>query len=137
MQIFRPAGAAILRAGGRILMYLGSDDSIHLSESALNYFQKVQDENGGPEKTSEFFRPYLVPGLGHCSGGPGTTSIDALPALEAWVEQGVAPDKLAGQHMENGKVVRTRPVCVYPRVASWNGKGSPDDAGNFACATPK
>src|SRR5215472_4895089 len=92
-----PKLEAFRRAGGRILMSLGWDDPIHLSESALNYFQKVQDENGGPAKTSEFFRTFLVPGLGHCSGGPGTTSIDALPALEAWVEQGVAPDKLAGQ----------------------------------------
>ena len=78
-----------------------------------------------------------MPGLGHCNGGPGTTSINALPALEAWVERGVAPDRLAGQRIENSKVVRTRPVCMYPLVARWNGKGSSDDVGNFSCTVAK
>jgi feruloyl esterase len=33
-------------------------------------------------------------------------------------------------------VARTRPLCAYPRVAKWNGSGSPDDAANFTCAEP-
>ncbi|HZE44566.1 MAG TPA: hypothetical protein VE058_12310 [Steroidobacteraceae bacterium] len=32
--------------------------------------------------------------------------------------------------------LRTRPLCLYPKVARWNGKGSIDEAGNFACSTP-
>jgi hypothetical protein len=30
-------------------------------------------------------------------------------------------------------VIRTRPLCVYPKVARWTGKGSSDDAKNFTC----
>ena len=33
-------------------------------------------------------------------------------------------------------VVRTRPLCPYPAVASWKGSGSTDDAANFACVVP-
>jgi feruloyl esterase len=37
--------------------------------------------------------------------------------------------------MSGGIAVRTRPLCVYPQVARWNGKGSSDDAANFACVS--
>jgi feruloyl esterase len=30
-------------------------------------------------------------------------------------------------------VVRTRPLCAYPKVARWTGEGSMDDAANFIC----
>jgi feruloyl esterase len=35
--------------------------------------------------------------------------------------------------VESGKVVRTRPLCPYPQVATYQGKGSTDDARNFVC----
>ena len=119
--------------GGKIVMYLGWDDPIHLSESALNYYEAVERETGESGKAGEFFRTFLVPGLGHCSGGPGTTTVDALSALEGWVERGDAPDKIVASRSESGTVTRTRPLCPYPQVARWNGKGSTDDAVNFSC----
>jgi Tannase and feruloyl esterase len=33
-------------------------------------------------------------------------------------------------------VVRTRPLCAYPKVATYTGAGSTDDARNFICQTP-
>jgi feruloyl esterase len=56
-----------------------------------------------------------------------------LTALEQWVEKGVAPDKLIATHSTGGKVDRSRPLCPYPAVARYTGKGSIDDATNFAC----
>jgi hypothetical protein len=38
------------------------------------------------------FRLFLVPGVHHCSGGPGLTEFDALTLLENWVEKGQPPD---------------------------------------------
>ena len=61
------------------------------------------------------------------------TSSIALTALEQWVEKGVAPEKLIASHSTNGKVDRTRPLCLYPQVARWKGTGSIDEAANFAC----
>jgi feruloyl esterase len=124
---------AFRKNGGKIVMYLGWDDPIHVSQSTLNYFQAVEREMGGVEKTGEFFRTFLVPGLGHCSGGPGTTTVNALPALEEWVEHDVPPDKIVASRVVNGVVERTRPLCPHPRVAIWNGKGSANDASNFSC----
>ena len=88
---------------------------------------------GGLEKTREFYRFFLAPGMGHCGGGPGPNQFDHLTALEQWVEKGVAPDKMIATHSTGGKVDRTRPLCLYPQVARWKGTGSTDDAANFAC----
>ena len=29
-----------------------------------------------------------------------------------------------------------RPLCAYPRVATYNGKGNPEDSVNFTCREP-
>ena len=51
--------------------------------------------NGGDDKVRAWSRLYLVPGMGHCAGGPETLdSFDALGAMVRWVEQGVAPESL-------------------------------------------
>ena len=34
-------------------------------------------------------------------------------------------------------VVRTRPLCAYPKVAKYKGTGSTDDAANFQCVMPE
>jgi feruloyl esterase len=75
--------------------------------------------------------------MGHCAGGPGPNTFDALAALESWVEKGVAPNKLIASHSTAGKVDRTRPLCAYPLVARHTGKGSIDEAANFACVAPE
>ena len=78
---------------------------------------------GGIEKTRDFYRFFLAPGMGHCSGGPGPNQFDHLTALEQWVEKGIAPDKMIATHSTAGKVDRTRPLCPYPQVARWKGTG--------------
>jgi hypothetical protein len=86
------------------------------------------------EKTAEFFRPFLAPGMRHCSGGSGPNTLDALGALQTWVDTGTAPDRIvATGRAPGGAVERTRPLCLYPKVARWSGRGSTDDAANFAC----
>jgi feruloyl esterase len=56
-----------------------------------------------------------------------------VTALENWVEKGIAPDKVVATHSTAGKVDRSRPLCPYPAVARYTGKGSMDEAANFAC----
>ncbi len=47
----------------------------------------------GLEKTQKFFRLFLLPGVTHCGGGDGPDTIDWLAAIQAWVEDGVAPTR--------------------------------------------
>jgi hypothetical protein len=58
---------------------------------------------GGRDKTENFFRLFLIPGVHHGGGGPGLTEIDSFSALEDWVEKGQAPDKLIAGRMNNGQ----------------------------------
>lgn len=70
-----------------------------------------------------------------------------LTALDNWVERGQAPDRVIASKFENdyaslldlptGTAQRTRPLCAYPKVAQWTGKGSTDDAANFVCKVAK
>ncbi len=79
------------------------------------------------------YRLFMAPGMNHCQGGDGPSNFDMLTALEQWVESGAAPDRVVASHMTNGQADRTRPLCPYPQVAVYNGKGSTDDAQNFTC----
>ena len=57
-----------------------------------------------------------------------------LAVLDAWVTSGKAPERISATHVTEGKTDRTRPLCVFPKVAKWNGTGSTDDATNFSCS---
>jgi feruloyl esterase len=100
------------------------------------YYEAVAKTMGGYDKTRDFFRLFAAPGMGHCSGGPGPNTFEALTALDHWVEKGVAPDTLLATHSTAGKVDRTRPLCPYPQVARYKGTGSIDEAASFSCVTP-
>ena len=47
---------------------------------------------GGPAKTGEWVRLFMVPGMGHCGGGEGPNRFDAVASLEQWVELFFGPE---------------------------------------------
>ncbi len=66
------------------------------------------------------------------------SSIDAVTAMEQWVEQGKAPDQLFAAHPAAGNSIdHTRPLCPYPQIAKYKESGSIDDAASFACVAGK
>jgi len=97
----------------------------------------VVEDTGSVEEAQEFMRLYMVPGMGHCGGGTGTTTFNMLAALDDWVANGVAPEAIPASRVTAGKVDRTRPLCPFPQVAVYDGSGSTDDADNFTCTAPK
>lgn len=122
--------------GGKMLQYHGWADQQMPPGNSVAYYGSVLEAMGGLAKVKDFYRLYMVPGMGHCRGGDGTDTFDMLTALEQWVENGKAPDQIAASRTRNGKVDRTRPLCPYPQIAKYKGSGSIDDAANFACAMP-
>jgi feruloyl esterase len=128
--------SAFRKRGNKLLMYGGWMDPVVPPQDTAAYYEAVAKTMGGYDKTRDFFRLFMAPGMGHCFGGPGPNQFDALAALEQWVEKGVAPDTLIASRSTNGKVDRTRPLCPYPQVARYKGTGSIDDAANFSCAAP-
>jgi feruloyl esterase len=123
-------------AGGKLLLYHGWVDNQIPPLGTVNYYQDVLATMGGAEQTGNFARLFMVPGMGHCSGGPGTDLFDKVGVLEQWVEHGAAPDKIIAAHRTKGVEDMTRPLCPYPEVAKWKGSGSTNAAANFVCVMP-
>jgi len=118
--------------GGKLLMYHGWSDPQVTPYNTVNFFHKMLATQGGAGIGTSV-QLYMVPGMNHCQGGPGTDSFNKVGALEEWIRTGVAPSHIEASHLTNGIVDRTRPICPWGQVAKWNGTGSTDEAANFAC----
>ena len=130
-----PDLAPLKKRGGKIVQYSGWADQQVNPFPGIEYYQTVS-KRMGEAATRDFYRLFMVPGMFHCNGGPGCSSVDWLTAVMDWVEKGKAPEQLIGAHVEGGKTTRTRPVCPYPQVARYKGTGSIDEDANFACVAP-
>ena len=147
--------------GGKLIQYHGWGDTAIPPQNSIDYYElvksfmgKFMDARADTSKpVADFYRLFLVPGMGHCRGGGGPNVFgnggtvagatmdperDLVSALDRWVEKGVAPDHLIG----TGKAVAdpaktlTRPLCVYPATSRYKGTGDINDAGSFACVAP-
>ena len=122
--------------GGKILMWHGLADGGILATSSIGYYQGVMKAMGGREKTEDFFRLFLIPGVHHCGGGPGLTDFDALTLLENWVEKAQPPSVLIAQRLANGTPERALPIYPYPAVTRYSGSGDPTRASSFVPFDP-
>src|SRR5262249_41824608 len=113
--------------GGKLFMYHGWIDSHVLALGSVEYFNAMVKQLG-KGIVGKSVQLYMIPGMDHCSGGPGTDTFDKMGVIEQWVATGRAPDQIIASHLTAGKVDRTRPLCPYGKVATYNGTGSTDDA---------
>ncbi len=117
--------------GGKLLMYHGWSDPLVSPDTSLIMFERI-NETVGP-RAGASVALFMVPGMNHCQGGPGTDQFDKVAALDRWVESGAKPQSIPASHLTGGVVDRTRPLCAYPATAHYVGTGSTDDAANFQC----
>jgi feruloyl esterase len=154
--------------GGKIIHYVGWADSAIAPINSVNYYKDVaaelsseahRDHDGGRlEEIQEFYRLFMVPGMSHCVGGDGPNAFgngsnpahiefdapvvdaahDLLKALERWVEQGIAPEKIIATHYVNNNpangVQFQRPLCPFPQFTRFK-VGDPTNADSFECVT--
>src|SRR4051812_13936220 len=145
--------AAARARGVKVIMYHGWNDAVLQPAYTPQYFEKVAAANGGLDKTQEFMRLFMAPGMQHCYAGPGANSFggvgqqitpvrdpahDVQSALEAWVEKGVAPNQIvATKFVDDAAATRTvkstRLLCPYPQVPKYKGSGDQADAATFQC----
>lgn len=141
--------------GGKLIIYHGWADGLITATDSVDYYQRLRAD--GRDKAS-FARLFMVPGLGHCVGGPGigffgqipelpvkagtTPGNDMLMALNRWSETGVAPDMLMGKLTAPGhsgtSLAATpgfgmRPICAFPDAPRYDGKGEALLASSFTC----
>lgn len=127
--------------GGKLLTYVGGNDQFIYPRGVLNYYRQMAARYGHDEGEPNFaslygfYRLFRAPGVGHCGiASTGPIPVDPFGALVKWVEGGVPPQSLLGS---GGSAAppsgRTRPICLYPKTAIYNGSGTTDDANNFHC----
>jgi hypothetical protein len=141
MDEFSPTNPDLskLRArGGKLILYHGWADPALSALGTIAYYDDVVKKAGDRGQSDRFVELFMVPGMHHCQGtGPGPNTFDMLTALDAWVEHGIAPSRVIASHVSNRIVDRSRPLCPYPQVAKYLGRGSVDQAENFQCAAPE
>ncbi len=120
-------------AGGKLLLWHGWADPALTALASVDYYESAKKLDAGADN---YLRLYMLPGVFHCSGGPGPDRVDWLDALEAWVERGEVPGKLTASKVKDGETTMTRPLCVYPERAVYRGSGDANDAANFECRVP-
>jgi len=148
-----PDLSAFHKRGGKLLLFHGWNDPALSAYETIDYYESVRARMG--KDVDAFARLYLIPGLQHCTGGPGATycgginvpfrdaEYDLSAALERWVEQGTAPGELVATAAPDRSnlaapppAVPRRRICPYPQIALFRGTGSPDDPSAWTCRAP-
>jgi len=135
IDAINPDLSAFKARGGKLLIYHGWSDGGSAGAisplNSVNYYSSVLSKMGPGQ--DNWLRLFMVPGMGHCGGGPGPNQFNVLAALERWRESGAAPGQIVAFRVVENRVDMTRPLCPYPQVAAYAGAGSTNDAGNFIC----
>ena len=155
--------SAFQSRGGKLLMYHGWADPLIAPQESIDHFLRVVAAHGSGsaalKQTQQFYRLFMVPGMYHCAFGPGPNAFgnlfsgqvyaapppvhdathDAFVALQHWVENGAAPERLVATKYADDVpdlgVMMTRPICAYPQVPKYKGSGDTNSAANFVCVT--
>jgi feruloyl esterase len=135
--------------GGKLLLFHGFADPVVPTLNTIAYYERLitsQTRKGrhdegerkeGLQRTQEFARLFLQPGVGHCGSGAGPDATDFLSPLVQWVEQGIAPDQMLASKIIGGVTTFARPLCPYPALPRHSGVGDPTKASSFVCAADR
>ena len=123
--------------GGKLIVAIGTDDTLASPGAQLDYYQSVIDTMGRT-KVDGFARLFVIPQVGHGLRGntysvdgegktvpvtPIPSAFDRVQLLIDWVERGSVPGKsitvTAGD--------KSMPMCSYPMFPKYVGR-------SFACA---
>lgn len=133
------------RRGGKVIFYHGLIDPATLVQPTIQYVDAARRDSA--EAGEDFMRLYLVPGMLHCSRGPGADMFGAagdrwspddprsnlLSALVEWVERDRPPETIIASKVVEDEVVFTRTLCPHPLEVFYDGEGDPTKASSFQC----
>lgn len=122
----------------------GSSDGVFAPEASTARYCGLQQRQAG--RAADCARVHLVPGMGHCGGGPATDQFNMLASLVDWVERGQAPERVVAKARGAGNAGSLSPelpadwsaapsplLCPHPQVARFTA-GNPESAESFRCA---
>ena len=138
--------SAFYKRGGKMIVTIGTNDTLASPGAQLDYFQSVIDRMG-QATVDQFARFFVIPQAGHgLSGtnaavngdgqtiptGPIPNTFDRLAVLGDWVERNVAP----GKSLVVTAGTRSLPLCSYPAFPRYT-HGEPFVAASYACGDNK
>ncbi|KAI0445059.1 feruloyl esterase B [Xylaria telfairii] len=151
-----PSSLAAFQAhGGKILTYHGQQDQQISSLNSIRFWKRLAGEvDNDLDKMDAFYRLFRIPGMNHCSGGPGAWTVgqggtapsygipfdkdhNVLAAIVDWTEKGVAPDEIVGTKFTddsvNAGISYQHRHCRYPYRSTYSGDGDPLNVESWHC----
>jgi feruloyl esterase len=135
-----PDLSAFYRRGGKMIVTIGTDDTLASPGTQLDYYQSVLDKMGR-EMVDAFARLYVLPQTGHGLSGRSAAinrdgeSVSAFQIpnqfnrtalITAWVERNEAPGKTLIVTASG----RSLPLCSYPNYPRYK-SGPPESADSY------
>lgn len=120
--------SGLKNGGGKMIIYHGWNDPALSALTSIEHYEKARTND--PE-IENYLRLFLLPGALHCLGGAGPDQADWPALIRDWVENGNPPERVILKKEREGKVLMTRPVFPYPRVAKYKGEGDPNNESSF------
>ncbi|QUD90226.1 tannase/feruloyl esterase family alpha/beta hydrolase [Phenylobacterium montanum] len=129
--------------GGKLLLSHGWTDGLIPANNTVAFYGTLS-KSITAKQTQTQLRLFMIPGMNHCSGGEGPSSIDTLAAIDQWASSSKAPDRLIAARLpgplgapEPKQPPMTRPLCAYPATDRYKGVGPADQADSFVCTRTK
>lgn len=139
-----PDLSAFQKRGGKMIVAIGTNDTLASPGAQLDYYQSVLDKLGR-SKVDGFARLYVLPQTGHgltgnnyTTDGDGKTidskpipnTFDRVAMLTDWVEKGIAP----GKSVKVTAGEKSLPMCSYPEYPKYS-QGPMNAAESYACSS--
>jgi hypothetical protein len=140
-----PDLSAFYQRGGKMIVTIGTNDTLAAPGAQLDYFQSVIDKMG-QDQVDAFARFFVLPQTGHgltgasySINGDGQTipvtpipnQFDKMGMLTAWVEKNQVPAKTVVVKSGN----RSMPLCSYPNYPRYV-SGPVESASSYVSTAP-
>jgi feruloyl esterase len=141
----KPDLSEFYHRGGKLIVTIGTGDTLASPGTQLDYFQSVLDKMGR-ETVDAFARFYVIPQAGHGLSGssysvtgdgktipatPIPNQFDKTGLITAWAEHNQAPAKTLVVTAKG----RSLPLCSYPNYPKYVG-GPPESADSYVSTPP-
>ena len=138
-----PDLSSFAKRGGKMIVTIGTNDTLASPGAQLDYYQSVLDRMGR-DAVDRFARLFVMPQAGHGLSGtnygqagdgrtiptaPIPNRYDQVGLLFEWVENGTAP----GMSVTVTAGEKSLPLCSYPAYPRYTG-GAEGSAGSYVCA---
>jgi pimeloyl-ACP methyl ester carboxylesterase len=143
LDALNPDLSAFEKRGGKMIVAIGTNDTLASPGSQLDYYQAVLDKMGR-SKVDSFARLFVLPQTGHGLSGniystdgdgkqieskPIPNTFDRFALLVDWVENGKAP----GKSITVTAGGRSLPMCSYPEYPKYK-QGPVEAAESYGCS---